>query len=195
VSGVDRPWGRRIAAKVLEAERQAEAILESARESARLELAEARRQCVAVHLRAEEEARADAVAKVAAHALALEAREAKAEERQLDRVVELARLLAERLLGEALELDPTRVRALARQVLHSARAARSITISAHPRDVAALERLKEEPMLKDAAMRVEADPDRQRGSLRLVTELGILDADLAPQLTRLAQRLREMLSE
>jgi flagellar assembly protein FliH/type III secretion protein L len=180
---------------VLEAERQAELIVQSARENARAEMAEARRECASIHLRAEEEARADAVARLAAHALALEVRESKAEERQLDRIVELARLLAERLLGEALELDPTRVQALARQVLISARGARSITIAAHPRDIEALQQLKEEPMLKEASLRVEVDPNRERGSLRLATELGVLDADLAPQLTRLAQRLREILSE
>ena len=193
--GAGRPWGRRIAAKVLEAEQHAEQIVKTARERARAELDETRRQCAAIRLRAEEEARADAVARVAAHALALEAREAKTEARQLDRVVELAQLLAERLLGEALELDPARVQALARQVLSAARGARSITIVAHPQDTEALARLGEEPMVREAAVRVEADPDRARGSLRVVTELGVLDADLAPQLTRLARRLREILTE
>ena len=40
---------------------------------------------------------------------------------------------------------------------------------------------------------VVVDAKRARGSLRLDTELGSLDADLAPQLDRLAEKLREAL--
>jgi hypothetical protein len=40
---------------------------------------------------------------------------------------------------------------------------------------------------------VLADPERPRNSLRLDTDIGVLDADLAPQLDRLLPKLRESL--
>jgi flagellar biosynthesis/type III secretory pathway protein FliH len=40
---------------------------------------------------------------------------------------------------------------------------------------------------------ISPDPARPRGSLRFETEIGTLDADVAPQLDRLAERLREAL--
>ena len=42
-------------------------------------------------------------------------------------------------------------------------------------------------------VRVVPDGSRARGSLRIETDIGVLDADLAPQLDRLALRLRETL--
>ena len=44
------------------------------------------------------------------------------------------------------------------------------------------------------SVRVVPDGSRARGSLRIETDIGVLDADLAPQLDRLALRLRETLS-
>jgi flagellar biosynthesis/type III secretory pathway protein FliH len=44
-----------------------------------------------------------------------------------------------------------------------------------------------------SAIALRADPARQRGQLRLETDVGVLDADLAPQLDRLVAKLRESL--
>ena len=104
----------------------------------------------------------------------------------------MARVLAERLLGEALALEPRRIVAIARRALDEARGARRVTIIAHPDDAA----LIEEALLSvhaGGAARVLADPERPRGSLRLDTDIGVLDADLAPQLDRLLPKLRESL--
>jgi flagellar biosynthesis/type III secretory pathway protein FliH len=43
-------------------------------------------------------------------------------------------------------------------------------------------------------VRLLPDATRTRGSLRIETDIGVLDADLAPQLDRLALRLRETLA-
>ena len=43
-------------------------------------------------------------------------------------------------------------------------------------------------------VRVSPDAARSRGSLRIETDIGVLDADLAPQLDRLALKLRESLA-
>jgi flagellar biosynthesis/type III secretory pathway protein FliH len=190
-SDVGPPRGRIVSRTVVDAEQRARELVEQAERNAQELVLAATRESADIRLRAEAEGRADGAAALAAKAVAWAAHEARADERQLDRIVQIAQLLAERLLGEALGLDPTRVLALARQALTEARGARRITIVAHPDDARALEALLEEPVLKDAAVRVSADPQRKRGSLRLDTEIGSLDADLAPQLARLATRLRE----
>lgn len=189
------PRGRRVPRVWAEALVRAEAVLEDARGRAAELLARARADAAEIRLRAEEEARADAAAKLAAKVLALSAHEARLGERQLDRVVELAKLLAERLLGRALELDATMVVDLGRQLLKEARGARHIVIEAHPEDVALLQHSLQALGLDPALAHVEADPHRARGNLRLVTDIGVLDGNLSAQLERLALRLRESLSE
>lgn len=190
-----RAAGRRMPARVVEAEERARSIIEAAEERARELVAAAERESSSVQLRAEALGRADGAASVAANAIALAAHEARAEDRQVHRLTQMASVLAERLLGEALALDPGRVAALARQVISEARGARSITIVAHPRDAEHLVRLLEEYRLQGSVARVEVDPRRQPGGVKVVTEIGELDGELAPQVGRLAARLREALSE
>lgn len=56
-----------------------------------------------------------------------------------------------------------------------------------------LEATRETLGLPADAVRVQPDVARGRGSLRLDTEIGVLDAELAPQLERLSLKLRENL--
>jgi flagellar biosynthesis/type III secretory pathway protein FliH len=186
------PYGRVERPEVVDAAERARAIVARAETQAAELLARARREAADLRLRAEVEARAEATARVAAHALALSLREEQALERQLDRVVEVARVLAERLLGETLALDPGRVVAIARRALEEARGARRVTIVAHPDDAALIEQALLSVQAGGAA-RVEVDPERARGSLRLDTDIGVLDAELAPQLDRLLPKVRELL--
>ncbi|HEY6557224.1 MAG TPA: FliH/SctL family protein [Polyangiaceae bacterium] len=181
--------------RVLEAQEEAARILAEAGTRAAELVAAAELAVHDTRVRAEVEGRAEGVAKVAARALALARHEARAAERQLDQLVELARLLAERLLGEQLALDPNRVSALARQALSEARGARRITIVAQPADAEILTRDLAELGLDANLVSIESDAERARGHLRLVTDIGILDAELAPQLARLAAKLRETLHE
>jgi flagellar biosynthesis/type III secretory pathway protein FliH len=146
-----------------------------------------------VRIQAEAQGRADGVAAVAAQALALASLEARADERSLERVVALARMLAERLLGEELRLAPERVVALARQALGEARGARRVRLVAHPDDVALLERSLPELGIEPDVITLAADPARARAELRLETEIGVLDAELGPQLDRLTERLKRSL--
>jgi flagellar biosynthesis/type III secretory pathway protein FliH len=185
------PRGRVAPSALVDAAEVARALLSAAEQRASQVLAAARAEAAAVRLRAEEEGRADGAAAVAAQAIALSSLEALADERQMDRWVELARLLAERLLGAELALDPSRVVALARQALDETRGARQVKIVAHPDDLALLERSAAALGLEPSAMRFEPDADRARGNLRIETEIGVLDAELAPQLERLALKLRE----
>ncbi len=187
------PRGQVVRREVLEAAERARSLIAAAEAQAAKLTSEAERAAAELHLRAETEARADAAAKIAVRALALRHHEARADERALDRSVELARLLAERLLGESLRVAPEQVIALARQALSEARGARRITLVAHPEDAKRLEFSLPTLGLDAAVVQVRPDPARSRGNLRIETEIGVLDAELAPQLGRLALKLRESL--
>jgi len=186
--------GRVVPPLVVAAAEEARAIVERAEQKARSILDTAREEAAALRARTADEGRADAAAAIARQTLALAAQERAIDERALDRLVDLARLLAERLLGEALRLDPSRVTALARQALTEAQAAQRIEIAAHPEDVPLLER-ELAAAGADAVVHVVSDTERARGSLRFETDLGTLDADLAPQLDHLTKKLRAALSD
>lgn len=188
------PRGRVAPASVVAAAEEAERILARARAQAESLLAATERGVADLKLRAEAEARAEAAAKLAARALSLATYEAKADERALDRNVTLARLLAERLLGASLSVSPEQVIDLARQALAEARGARRLGIVAHPEDVKLLSGSLSSLGVAVETVRLQPDATRARGSLRIETEIGVLDADIAPQLDRLALRLRETLA-
>jgi len=188
------PRGQVVRREVLEAADRAQAIIAAAEEQAAKLVNDAERSAAELRLRAEAEARADASAKLAVRTLALRQHEARADERALDRSVELARLLAERLLGESLRVAPEQVIALARQALGEARGARRIVLVAHPEDAKLLEISLPELGLDAGLVLVRPDSARTRGNLRIETEIGVLDAELAPQLERLSLKLRESLS-
>jgi flagellar biosynthesis/type III secretory pathway protein FliH len=188
------PFGRVAPKSLLDANAEATRLLDDARGRAREVLAAAERKAADLRLVAEAEARAEAAAKLAAHALALATHEAKADERALDRTIALARLLAERLLGASLAAAPEQVVALARQALSEARGARRLNVIAHPEDAKLLSDSLPSLGVAVETVRITADGSRARGSLRIETDVGVLDADLAPQLDRLALRLRETLA-
>ncbi len=167
---------------LVEAKRAADAIVEEARAKAK-----------SVAQAAAREAAEAEQAKLAAQVLALRTREERSADMQLDRSVELARVLAERLLGESLRVDPQTVAKLARTALAEAQGARTVRIEAHPDDVAALQ--QHVAMLNIAQVAsITSDATLERGSLRLHTDLGTIDAQLRPQLERLAAALRDALA-
>jgi flagellar biosynthesis/type III secretory pathway protein FliH len=188
------PFGRVVPKALVDASAEATRILAKARVEAQTLVAAAERRAADLKLIAEAEARAEASAKLAAHALSLATHEAKADERSLDRTVSLARLLAERLLGASLAIAPEQVVTLAQQALSEARGARRLSIVAHPEDAQLLSQSLPSLGVALDTLRVVSDGSRARGSLRIETDIGVLDADLAPQLDRLALRLRETLS-
>jgi len=188
------PRGHVVRREVLEAAERARALIAAAEARAAKIVGDAEQAAAELRLSAEAEARADASAKLAARALALRNHELTADARALDRSVELARLLAERLLGESLRVAPEQVLALARQALAEARGARRITLVAHPEDAKLLEISLPALGLDQALAVIRPDPTRSRGNLRIETEIGVLDAELAPQLDRLSLKLRESLN-
>jgi flagellar biosynthesis/type III secretory pathway protein FliH len=188
------PFGRVASKSLVDSSAEAARVLARAKGQALELVTAAERRAADLKLLAEAEARAEASAKLAAHALALASHEAKADERALERTVSLARLLAERLLGASLAIAPDQVVSLARQALAEARGARRLNIVAHPEDAKLLSQQLPSLGVAVETVRVSADGARARGSLRIETDIGVLDADLAPQLDRLALRLRETLA-
>jgi flagellar biosynthesis/type III secretory pathway protein FliH len=188
---------RRIAREAVEASLLAKRILGEARVEAAEMLVRAREEAAQAKAEAANEARENEVAKLAAGFLALQVADERRADRDLDRAVALACVLAERLLGEALDSDPLRVLALARQALLEARGAHRAVIEASPLDV---ETLRSHVLDLGSAegplkiIEIRADPLLSRGSLRIHTNLGNLDAQLTPQLERLAKALRDALA-
>lgn len=177
---------------VVEASEHARGLVAAAEARAATILAETERRSADYKLRVEEQARADAAAAFAARMLRLAALESSGAERELERAMGIARVLAERLLGAELRLDPSRVAELARQALAEAAGARRITVVAHPEDEAILRARLPGLGVDLAAVTLRPDAARPRGGLRLETELGVLDAELAPQLDRLFDKLRTL---
>jgi len=175
-------------AALLAAERLAEA-----EKRARDIVALAERAARRLHEQAKEEARQEATAELASAWIRFRADEAARDEKSLDRTVELARAIAERIIGETLRLDGAAILSIARQVLASARQAKRISLRAHPDDAALIRQEIASLGLEDVAVEIHADDRRPRGSLLLDTDLGILDANLSVALDRLARALRDSL--
>jgi flagellar biosynthesis/type III secretory pathway protein FliH len=181
-----------VAAEEVRARDVAAEIVAAARVEAEALVAEAKLAAATAVETAVSEAREQGEAKAAALYLRIKTEDERRAERDLDHTVSLAVLLAERLVGRALELEPRHVVALARQALAEARGARKATIDASPFDAEVLLGHLGDVGFEGAVV-VRTDPAMTRGSLRISTNLGALDARLQPQLERLAAALREAL--
>ena len=184
---------RRIAREEIEAHLEAERIVRDARDRADALLADAQKQALASAERASRQAQEDAQSQLAAQWIALRSAESGALTRDVERVVAVGVALAERLIGAALELTPARIADLARAVLDEARGARRARIESHPIDAEALRSHLSAIQLEGNTVDVRDNSALARGELLLHTDLGTIDAKLAPRLERLAQALRDAL--
>ncbi len=171
----------RAAAILADAEARAGALLDAAREAAK-----SAKEVAAT------EAREHETAKFAAHWVALKLEQDTRLARETERLVQLAVVLAERLVGCELATSPMQIQQLAESAIAEARGAGTLTLEAHPDDAEPLRRLVRE-LRSFAALTVRESAELQRGSLLVHTELGTLDARLRPQLERLASHLTELL--
>ncbi len=187
------PRGRRLEQQALQATERASRILEAAMNRASVLLADAERKAADCRLRAEELARAGALASVAALAVRLRAREVRFDEESLDRAVTLATLLAERMLGHTLIMSPTEIVSIARGLMAEAGGARRIIVRANVDDAPALKKAMQDFDPDGRVHAVVVDGKLGRGDLRLETDVGVVEGKLGPSLERLAARLREAL--
>jgi len=167
---------------VVRARKEAAAIVQAAQAERDRILEEARREGLA-----------EGTARLASAWIALRARQAGSAREMEEQAIAVARLLAERLLGEALRVDPTVVVALAREAMRPLVRAKRVTIEAHPEDAPVLRANLGALPVDPTVVEVVASSDRARGSVRVCSDLGTLDADMAPQLDRLVEALRREL--
>jgi len=184
---------RRIPRAVLDARTEAALIVAEAESAAAEIVRDARASVAELAETTAREAREAEIARVAAELLVERASELAKMERELEATIALASALAERIVGEALAIEPSRVALLAAHALEEARGARRIRIEASPEDAAAL--ATELASLGDGVASVETNEELSRGSLVVHTELGRIDARIAPQLARLSAALREAMLE
>jgi len=184
---------RRIAHEEIEARLMAERIVQEAHAKADAVLAGAKERAAVAADTALREAQADADVKLTARWIALRQAESRQMGDDTDRVLTVAVALAERLVGATLELDPTRIASLAGLVLAEARGARRAVIHAHPLDAEVLRTHFTGSTLDAQSVAIESDEQLARGALRLHTDVGIIDAQLASRLDRLADALRDAL--
>lgn len=135
----------------------------------------------------------DAVSQAAALAVRASALAGDRDEAALDRVVDLARLLAERLLRKSIELSPETIASLAAAVLAEARSARRVAVFVHPSHVPLLEHATQAFDPEGRVHRIAGDASLGSCDVRLETELGNVDARIDVGLTELARRLRDAL--
>ncbi len=141
-----------------------------------------------------EELQAELTLEQANGLIELSALRSRAVRQAQDDIVQLARLLAERILGEELSLRPERVVELAAQLLREAAGANRITLYA-PTDAAEtlgnqLEALRA-ATTSDVQVEIIADANLGRGDLRVETDLGNIDGRIGTQLAHLASILVE----
>lgn len=169
------PRRARVPAEVADARSEAARIVGAAR-------AEADRVRAEAAARGRREAEVEAAARLLQAAAAAERLRAHAE----GELPRLAVAVARRLIGDALEDDPSRVRAVVAQALERARRARRIEIHAHPDDVP---HLRSVASGSETTVAVVPDPSVGRGGCVLHTDVGEVDARIEVQLAALEQAL------
>jgi flagellar biosynthesis/type III secretory pathway protein FliH len=184
---------RRVAREELDAHLTAERVTAEAQAAAAALLTTARAQAATAIEAATRAAREDAAAELTARWLALRQAERAALGRDGERILGVAVVLAERLLGASLALDPSRIADLARGVFDETRGARRAVVDAHPLDADELKRQLASGALDLGSVEVRTDETLARGELRLHTDVGTIDARLAPRFDRLAAALRDAL--
>ncbi len=190
--------GRVVPAVVLSAEEEAARI----RAQARDEVAALRASMAAERAEAErvgreqgfEAGRQEGLAQVTALLAAAQAAASAAQNAAKDAAVVLARRMAEKIVGHAVELDPATLGAMVAQALAASRTrAGSVILRVHPDDLAAVEAQRAHWLARVGALaevRLMADPDVGRQGCVVETPVGRLDARLQTQLDALERALR-----
>ncbi|HHX50033.1 MAG TPA: hypothetical protein GX711_01180, partial [Clostridia bacterium] len=180
-----------------EARQQAEVILEEARQKRAAYVEEARREGMEIGYRQgmEEGTKKALILENEARSSLDEARRVYREllEEAEPRLIELALVLAEKILQTQVSLVPETVFNIARGVLEEARAGEAYLIYAHPEDIEFLKNAWKE--LRDcipdgAGLQIIVDKKVGPGGCRVETDTGYFDATLKGQLVELKKLLQ-----
>src|SRR5690606_33556756 len=121
--------------EVLAAKREAEAILKQAQQQAKLLLQQAEQQVQSAREAAEQTGYDAGLALAAEQAVLVARKEEELDQRALSRSIEIARLLAERVIGKTLSESPEALAEMARATLEEVRGARQVRFLVAPDDV------------------------------------------------------------
>ena len=183
---------RVIPGPVFEARAEAVRIVAAAQSEAAALVAASRAGAGRAALDAQEAGRLAGHAEVAvalSQALAIRDSALAEAEREVARVALAA---AERLVGEALRVEPERIANIVGDALARARRARDVVVRVHPDDAAALESLRAVVAARagrPGAFSVRPDPEVTRGGCLVETDLGTIDGRLETRLDALARAL------
>ena len=113
-------------------------------------------------------------------------------ERAENDIIQIARLLAERIIAKELSLDPCKIVLMAHQALREVGGATQVTMHAAP-EAAEVLRHEVSRLESSRAVRIEilADASLGPGDLRVETDVGSIDARVGTQLTHLAAAVFE----
>lgn len=175
----------------LDAQADAARVLAAAEERARGIVREAEAHAADALRQAERQGLERGLAQAASRALHVAEDAARVDTQALSRVIEISRMLSERVLGRALELDPALLGELALAALKEARVAAAVTFQCHPDDAATIEDAFTRAGISASAVKVVAQPQLSRGDFRLHSAAGVLEASLGSRLDLLCRALLE----
>ncbi len=167
-------------------------LVERAERRAREILALAEEQARGLRERAVREGHEEGVARAVAETVAWRRGRAQREGASVSVALEVARALARRLIGRAIEREPSLVEGLVEETLHALGRAERVELRAHPADRASLESALRGSRELLSQLELHDDATLERGSLVASTELGGIDGRLSVRLERLIVALREL---
>lgn len=181
--------------EVLLAHGEARTIVDSARSRARTIVEEAEREAEALRSAAREEGYARGLAEWEQRILAVGDAVRERVEASRQDVVQLAIRMAEKILRRRLEEDPGVLLPMLEEALATLRSYQSgqVRVRVHPADREAIEQRRSEAAARDSrwrALELVADDKLERGSLRVETDFGTIEADVATQLAAIEAAFR-----
>jgi flagellar biosynthesis/type III secretory pathway protein FliH len=178
----------------VDAAQSAKQILAATEAAAATRLEEADRQLDQIRNEIREQVEAELAFEHTKKLLELGALRRSVLERAENEIAQLAGVLAQRIIGEELSLDPEKQVTLACQVLRDVGGAERVTIYAAPDSVAVLQQgLCRLEATISARIEVVPDSNLTRGDLRIDTDIGSIDARLGTQLSYLVAAIVDSL--
>ena len=186
------PGGHVVAGEITEAAERARKIMADAQASVSQERLDFERNIESVRRDLSNLARIDAESALVDKVLEVARLRQLMVERAEDDIIALARVLAERVIGEELVLRPEHILLLAKQCIREGRGSSRLSLYAHPDDAAYLRQQVDQLSMDDAVeLQIQPEADLMRGDLRVETDVGTIDARIGTQLANLAAKIRE----
>ncbi len=184
--------------EVVGATKEAAQIRRQAEDEAQRILEEAQEQALETRQHGFEEGKQEGLAQYTQQVAQALLRVKKIEDALEPSYVGLVSECVEKIIGEAVKLDPTLIVGVVRRALLDARQQREIIVRVHPADVDALNKNKNkllEILARANAVEIREDASITRGGCMIMTELGAIDAQLERQIEAMEAALQAELTE